>query len=134
MQDARSVLAGVLRALRGPFHVFREHVQHLHEDILHYLDGDHHLPDAIQAALLHNLRRPRRLVPPLENPHPRGTPADMRAQHRLHGVAVLVELLAVARVGRFRAPDCDAAQNEGGGEPDFALRRVPRTLQILLHS
>ena len=53
MQDSGSLPASFLRPLLGPLHVLHLVVQHVHEDLLHFLNGLHHLSDALQKALLH---------------------------------------------------------------------------------
>ena len=53
MQDLGVVLDSFLRSLFGPVYVLHLLVQHVHEDLLHFLDRLHHLPDALQEALLH---------------------------------------------------------------------------------
>ena len=53
LQDPRTILARVLHPLCGPLHVLHLPLQHLHEDLLHLLNSPHHLPDALQEALLH---------------------------------------------------------------------------------
>ena len=134
MQDAGGVLARVLRSLCWPFHVLCEHVQYLHEDLLHLIDCYHHLFDAIQAPFLHHLRRTRWPVPPLEDIGASCTPADLRSEHRMDRVAILMELLTVARIRRIRAANSNAPQNARRWEPHIALCRVLRPVQVLLHS
>lgn len=53
LQDPRDLSDGVLRQVHGPVHVFHLHVQHRHEDLLHYFHCLHHLHDAILETLLH---------------------------------------------------------------------------------
>ena len=134
MQDAGGILARVLCSLRWPFHVLCEHVQYLHEDLLHLIDCHHHLLDAIQASFLHHLRRTRWLVPPLEDIGTSCTLADLCAEHRMDRLAILMELLTLAWIRRIRAPNRNAPQNACRWEPHFALCRVLGPLQVLLHS
>ena len=134
MQDTGSVLACILRALCRPFHVLCERIQHLHEVLLHNLNCDHHLSDAVQTPILYHLRCTWRLVPPLEDLSSSRTLVDLCAQHRMDHLVILLEFLTLARIRCLRASDRDATQNARRRESYITLCRVPRTLQVLLHS
>ncbi len=53
MQDLGVVLYSLLRALLGPLYVFYQLVQHVYEDLLHFLNCLYHISDALQEAILH---------------------------------------------------------------------------------
>ena len=53
MQDTRTVPDCFLRQISRSLHVLHKFVQHVHENFLHFVDSLHHLPDALQKALLH---------------------------------------------------------------------------------
>lgn len=52
MQDPGNLLAGVPAAVHGHILELRFGVQLLHEDLLHFLLGNHHLRHEVQEALL----------------------------------------------------------------------------------
>jgi len=47
MQDLGVVLDSLLRALLGPLYVFYQLVQHVHEDLLHFLNCVYYISDAL---------------------------------------------------------------------------------------
>ena len=134
MQDVRDLSAGVLCALHRSLHVFRQCLQHLHENFLHWIDSHNHLPYALQASFLHYLRRARWLVPSHQNSAACRRIAHMYFKHWMDCLAIFMEFLLVVGGSRVCTVNRNAPQDACGWEPDFELRRVPRVVSILLHS
>lgn len=133
LQDIRNIPSRVLCSLPRSLHVFRQHLQHVHEDILHCLDSFHYLPDAHPQTLLHNIWFAWWLVPSFENIVTGSCSAGISCSCGRHILGVDVVILPLAGGVSFCALNRNVEQNQNNRKHDKPLCCMSWTLSLLLH-
>lgn len=133
MQDTRDLPNRVLCALPRPLHVLRQLIQHFHENFLHRRNRIHNLPNASAQTFLHNIRLSRRLVPTFKSTFASGYSTCFNCARRRFILGVCLVFFPLARGACFCSLDHHAQQNQNNRKHDEPLRRMSRTLPLLLH-
>ena len=133
MQDSGNLYARFLHAVCRSLHVLHLRVQHTHEDLLHFSNRTYYLLDAIQKAILHDLRCLGRPVPSFENIVACRSSFDGYLPLWFKLVGINLELFTLARIASVYPIDHNAPKNSHHRKLDESIRSYARHVQILLH-
>ena len=133
VQDSRDLPNRVLCALPRSFHVLRQLIQHFHEDFLHWSNCIHNLPNAHPQTLLYNLWLPWRLLPSSKSTSARSCSASSNCTCRWFILGVCMVFFTLVGSACLCAVNHYAQQNQDNRKHDKPLRRMSRTLPLLLH-